>query len=67
MEKRERKGKVDQGFKYVVREGNQTVGGRHTTECTDVELYCCTPENHIKLLTSVTSNIFNFKNFMKIT
>ena len=41
------------GTKYMVADGNWTLGGKHTTEYTDVKLQC-TPENYIIVLTNVT-------------
>ena len=37
----------------MVADGNWTLGGKHTTEYTDVKLQC-TPENYIIVLTNVT-------------
>ena len=41
------------GIKYMVAEGNWTLGGNHTIEYIDAKLYC-TPENYRLVLTSVT-------------
>lgn len=38
----------------MVTEGDETLHGKHTVECTDVVLQSCTPETYIILLTNVT-------------
>ena len=35
------------GVKYMVMEGDQTLGTKHTTEYADVVLYSCTPEIYV--------------------
>ena len=41
-------------FKYMVIEGNLTLGGEHTMQYRDDILQNCTPETYIILLTNVT-------------
>lgn len=46
----------------MVMKGDQTLGGKHTIEYTDIVLYCCTPEIYVMLLTNVTPINTCFKN-----
>lgn len=42
------------GVKYMVMEEDQSLGGEHSMEYTDIVLQSCTPEIYIVLLTNVT-------------
>lgn len=53
--KGEGKGKVGEGVKRMMTDGNLTFSGKHIVVYTDIELQCCTPETYTLLLTKVTS------------